>query len=188
MLAGTLDMTCNEYEINGRRRDWMYFLADGIYPEWPIFVKTYSEPHDTASKAFTTRQEEVRKDVECAFGIIIQKFQILQRPLRGWYVDNIKDLLDCCVILHNMTIAFKDDTVVLPMVDAASEVNESTTRDRKWPIFGGNHVPVDVILANGADLFAARSAAFDTNMTSENQHFLLKEDLTKHIYENFTEL
>ena len=115
MLAGTFNLNCSDYTLNGRVRDWMYFLADGIYPEWSIFVKTYSEPHDQSSKVFATCQEEVRKDVECAFGIIVQKFQILQRPLKNWYVDDIKDLLDCCITMHNMTIAFKDDSIVLPM-------------------------------------------------------------------------
>jgi hypothetical protein len=122
MLAGTFNLNCSDYTLNGRVRDWMYFLADGIYhPEWSIFVKTYSEPHDQPSKVFATRQEEVRKDVECAFGIIVQKFQILQRPLKNWYVDDIKDLLDCCIIMHNMTIAFKDDSIVLPMAEATAD-------------------------------------------------------------------
>jgi hypothetical protein len=187
MLAGTLDLTCKEYEINGRVRDWMYFLADGIYPEWAIFVKTFSEPHDKPSKLFATRQEEVRKDVECAFGIIVQKFQILQRPLRNWYVDDIKGLLDCCVILHNMTIAFQEDTIVLPIVDATADKDDAAKKDRRWPLFGGHSVPSDIVLADGADLFASRSSAFDTNMTSANKHFQLKADLTKHIFDNFTD-
>ena len=34
MLAGTLDISIEEYDINGNDRDWMYFLVDGIYPEW----------------------------------------------------------------------------------------------------------------------------------------------------------
>jgi hypothetical protein len=29
--------------INGTVRDWMYFLVDGIYPDWAIFVKTIPE-------------------------------------------------------------------------------------------------------------------------------------------------
>jgi len=187
MLEGTFDVTCEEYTVNGRVRDWMYFLADGIYPDWAVFIKTYSEPHDEPSKVFATRQELVRKDVECAFGIIVQKFQILQRPLRNWYHYDIKDLLDCCVILHNMAIGYKDDSVVLPLVDANSEVEDKANSDRKWPLFGKHEVPEDIILADNADLFAARSAAFDGNMTSANQHFQLKNDLTCHVYANFTD-
>ena len=35
MLSGKLAMKSpDSYKINGKERDWMYFLVDGIYPEW----------------------------------------------------------------------------------------------------------------------------------------------------------
>ena len=30
------------YSINGTVRDCLYFLVDGIYPKWPIFISTDS--------------------------------------------------------------------------------------------------------------------------------------------------
>jgi Plant transposon protein len=47
-------------------------------------------------------QDRVRKDIECAFGVVIQRFKVLQRPYRGWYLEDIVTLLHTCVILHNM--------------------------------------------------------------------------------------
>ena len=58
------------YEINGRQYDKPYYLADGIYPTWTIFVKTITNPDDEKKKRFANEQESARKDVECAFGAL----------------------------------------------------------------------------------------------------------------------
>ena len=44
MMDGSFSVKCQPYEINGRVRDWCYFLVDGIYPEWAIFVITFTNP------------------------------------------------------------------------------------------------------------------------------------------------
>ena len=51
MLQGKLDLKVPEYVINGTKRGWMYYLADGIYPDWAICVKMYSKTLDP-NKAF----------------------------------------------------------------------------------------------------------------------------------------
>jgi hypothetical protein len=45
-----------------------YYLADGIYPEWQILMKTISEPQSEKQKLYAKRQESRRKDVERGFG------------------------------------------------------------------------------------------------------------------------
>ena len=104
MLGGDLDIKTDPYLINGKERDWNYFLLDGIYPEWAIFVNTYQDKSDPQRKKFATAQEKVRKDIECAFGILVQRFHVLQRPIRKWFLDEIDELIKCCVILHNMIV------------------------------------------------------------------------------------
>ena len=34
----------------------------------------------------------------------MSKFGILERPLRGWYLEDLCSLIDCCIIIHNMVI------------------------------------------------------------------------------------
>ncbi|GKC24101.1 putative nuclease HARBI1 [Tanacetum coccineum] len=41
-----------------------YYLADGIYPQWATFVKSFSVANDEKHSFFKRRQESARKDVE----------------------------------------------------------------------------------------------------------------------------
>ena len=72
------------YSINGTVHNYLYFLVDGIYPKWPIFVSTVSDAiPGSEDKMFATYQETVRKDIEQAFGQIVKKFDILSRSI--WF-------------------------------------------------------------------------------------------------------
>ena len=53
------------YSINGTVHNYLYFLVDGIYPKWPIFISTISDATPgSKDKLFATYQEVVRKDIE----------------------------------------------------------------------------------------------------------------------------
>jgi hypothetical protein len=67
-----------QYSINGRQYDFGYYLADAIYPEWPVFVKSIWQPQSEKHKLLAEKQEGARKDVECAFGILQSRFCILR--------------------------------------------------------------------------------------------------------------
>jgi hypothetical protein len=44
-----------------------YYLADGIYPEWQIMMKTIADPQNEKQRNYAKRQEGRRKDVERGF-------------------------------------------------------------------------------------------------------------------------
>ena len=104
LLRGELSLLTTQFWINGVPRNWCYFLVDGIYPAWAIFCSTFTKPTEQAKKTFAAKQEAVRKDIECAFGIIVARFHVLKRPLRMWYLADITALVHCCVVLHNMVV------------------------------------------------------------------------------------
>lgn len=175
MLNGTLDLNVQEYTLEGNTRDWCYFLVDGIYPEWSIFVNTYSNPAEQDKKSFAARQESVRKDIECAFGIVVQRFHILKRPLRNWYVEDITNIVHACVILHNMIVCHEEGEVGDPV-----QVQPDIT-GANLCLFGRSQVTAAQAAAEGVDLFAARSANLNNRMQSTYEHFKLKHDLVAHI-------
>ena len=55
-------------------------------------------------KHFTKCQEGVRKDVECAFGVLQAMFEILKNPVRQWDLRTIEDIMLTYLILHNIII------------------------------------------------------------------------------------
>ncbi|GJS94012.1 ALP1-like protein [Tanacetum coccineum] len=58
------------YVVNGQPFDKGYYLADGIYPQWSTFVKSFTVARDEKNVVFKRRQESARKDVERAFGVL----------------------------------------------------------------------------------------------------------------------
>ena len=177
LISGDFSVkTTAPYSINGRMRDWSYFLVDGIYPEWSIFVSTFTNPIDPRKKSFAAAQERVRKDIECAFGILVQRFHVLQRPLRGWYLEDLTDIVHGCTILHNMIVDDRFGTLLV--VDAGEE---PTVVGGRLALFGRTQISASQALADGIDLFAVRVAAFNSSMQSSYEHILLKKDLVEHI-------
>jgi hypothetical protein len=57
-----------------------YYLADGIYHEWPVFVKTHRDPTEEKYGRFAKEQEAFRKDVERAFGVLQSRWAIVRHP------------------------------------------------------------------------------------------------------------
>nr|GEY90143.1 hypothetical protein [Tanacetum cinerariifolium] len=47
-----------------------YYLANDIYPQWAIFVKSFTVANDAKHSYFKKRQESAQKDIERAFGVL----------------------------------------------------------------------------------------------------------------------
>ena len=56
---------------------FLFFLADGIYPCYSRFLATISEPILDDEKIYAMWQECTRKDIECGFGVLQSKFQVI---------------------------------------------------------------------------------------------------------------
>ena len=110
LISGKFDVKVEDYCINNTIRDWLYFLVDGIYPEYALFVKTISVPTTNAKEKYSKKHEHRRKDVERAFGVMNKQHGILERPLRNWYLKDIRNILHTCIIIHNMiTVVRKEN-------------------------------------------------------------------------------
>ena len=81
-----------------------YYLADGIYPPWCTFVKSIKEPKTKKQCEFARVQEAAQNDIERAFGVLQSRFTIVRGPARFWDKRSMKNIMTCCVILHNMIL------------------------------------------------------------------------------------
>ncbi|GKB92261.1 ALP1-like protein isoform X1 [Tanacetum coccineum] len=92
------------YVVNGVGYEKGYYLADGIYPQWATFVKSFTVANDAKHAYFKKRQEGARKDVERAFGVLQGRWGIIQQPARSYHVNTIRRVMYSCIILHNMIL------------------------------------------------------------------------------------
>lgn len=102
ITTGTAPNT--SFYLNGRLYKYGYYLVDGIYPKWAVFVKAYLYPTEPKEIRFKRVQEGARKDVERAFGVLKSKWAILSRPCRAKNKQKATNIAYACCILHNMLI------------------------------------------------------------------------------------
>jgi hypothetical protein len=81
-----------------------YYLAYGIYPDWPAFMKTIRNPYDVRTQHFATIQEFVTKDIERTFGVLQKRWVVVRGPAYGWAPEHIGDIMKTCIILHNIIV------------------------------------------------------------------------------------
>nr|GEY47555.1 protein ALP1-like [Tanacetum cinerariifolium] len=92
------------YVVSGVGFENGYYLADGIYPQWATFVKSFTVANDAKHAYFKKRQESARKDVERAFGVLHGCWGIIQQPIRQYHVNTIRRIMYSCIIMHNMIL------------------------------------------------------------------------------------
>jgi hypothetical protein len=92
------------YTVNGHAYNFGYYLADGIYPNWPTFVKAIRHPYEEKKVYFTQMQESCRKDIERAFGVLQARWAVLRGPAYGWDCNRLTEIMIACIIMHNMIV------------------------------------------------------------------------------------
>ena len=189
ILNGKFDLKTEEYMINGRFRDWLYFLVDGVYPNWAIFIKSVRYPVDEIESLFAECHEAARKDVERAFGVLVLRFMILQHPIRMWYLDDICNLLYCCIILHNMIV--EERRLENPENAAAEWMEENVAfldhpreghnnHDAHTTLFG--HSEINELGGDIGQALADRVATLSASMMDDHEHFQLQRDIMQHLW------
>nr|GEU61823.1 protein ALP1-like [Tanacetum cinerariifolium]GEY20291.1 protein ALP1-like [Tanacetum cinerariifolium] len=126
------------YDVNGVTFEKGYYLADGIYPQWAAFVKSFTVSRDERNAVFKRRQESAQKDVEIAFGILQGRWHIIAQSARAWTVNKLRRIMYTCIILHNMILKNKKfalsdigDTYICPRANLARSWIERCEVQRK---------------------------------------------------------
>ncbi|CAK8578759.1 unnamed protein product [Lathyrus sativus] len=157
-----------QYSVNQATYHMGYYLADDIYPEWAIFVKTIPMPQGEKRKLFAQRQESTRKDVERAFGVLQARFVIVCDPARAWHVNTMKHIMLACIILHNMIVEDERDTYADNFDYDHVDNNFSTTEASTG------------LIPNLTTMFERI-----THVHQRKNHCQLQADLVEHIWERF---
>lgn len=98
-----------EFQVNNNKYKSFYLLCDGIYPNYSIFQGPIDNPINAKERLFNKKQSAIRKNVECAFGILKKKFEIIKKPCIKHDIDFMNNILYCISILHNMVIQFDNE-------------------------------------------------------------------------------
>lgn len=104
VLSGSFPPVSPKYRIDGNEFNWFYYLTDGIYPEWRIFIQSIQDSTNRKDKHFSSAQEAIRKSVERVFGVLFKRFKLLFVACEYWSVDKMKSIATTAVILHNMIV------------------------------------------------------------------------------------
>lgn len=170
------------YEINGAQYNFVYWLADGIYPEWKCFVRTISSPISDVEVYFAEAQEALRKDVERAFGVLQARFAIVARPALFWSIAKLTEVMRCCVILHNMIIEDDKNTGRVPSYSrfqcTHGRGGEEAHTARFSPTSPSNH----------DERVGMCFMEKFSDLQDHQQHRALRQDLMQHLWDNQSRL
>ena len=157
-----------QYMVNGNQHNIGYFLADGIYPEWAVFVKSIRLPITEKEKLYAQEQEGARKDIERAFGVLQRRFCILKRPARLYDRGVLRDVVLACIVLHNMIVEDeKEKDIIKENLDLNVPPSSSTVQEPEFSPY--QNVPLE------------RALEKDTSIRDKSSHRRLKNDLVEHI-------
>jgi Plant transposon protein len=174
-----------QYKLNGNIYNQPYYLANSIYPSWMLFVKTIRYSETNKEKAFSACQEGVRKDVERAFGVLVQRFAILKNPCRLHDRGAVSMVMKTCIILHNMIVearrdGYKSQLFELQQSDAGKAIIEGIVWDWKGKslydsaLSGASDLPAETWASH---LMTRSKQIRDENAATERQR-----DLIEHVY------
>jgi Plant transposon protein len=115
---------------------------------------------------------------------LVQRYHILARPLRNFYWDDIVDLLDCCVILHNMAVEHRRSQFVIGLHEYAPVDEFGADQVPDVTLFGGQEQLLAAApnLLQPAEIRSLRMAALSQNMKNAVEHHSLKADLVEHVW------
>ncbi|XP_026400595.1 uncharacterized protein LOC113296508 [Papaver somniferum] len=156
------------FSINGNQYTHGNYLADGVYPKWSTLVQCYRQsPSGEMGRSysyFNSRQMDLRKDVERAFGILKRKVATICGPYRGLSAREMHKTMLTCIIMHNMEI-------------------QETRRNKNWTNHQDEDLRPEIIPARG--LPARNYAQMTSHIENITLYNRLREDLRANMWAEF---
>ncbi|KAL6841673.1 hypothetical protein ACP4OV_028502 [Aristida adscensionis] len=159
-----------QFSINKRKYDKGYYLANEIYPECNVFLKTICFPQTEKERLFARYHEKAGKDVQRAFGVLQSRFPIVLGPIRYFQQATLGKIFQACVILHNMAIEDEKD-----MAGACFDTSEAS----------GPSTVLPSNINTGPASCLTKILQRDSTIYAQPTHGQLRRDLTEHIWRHF---
>ena len=93
-------------------RSGAYLICDGGYHKWFEMICGLKHTSSLPHSLWSCQLESVRKDVECCFGILKMRFNILANPLQYHsktpfdFLSKMNNIVYSCCILHNWLLSY----------------------------------------------------------------------------------
>lgn len=151
-------------------------------------MKSILQPSESISfkeKVYLPAQEEVRKDIERAFGVLTIGFNILSLPCRLHHRVNIAYVMQTCIFMHNTIVEARRDTYENGMGGLQQFGDaERMFRRRSESIWQSQEVTRDIMPSAFNDLvWTATLSSKGERITRTVNCFSLKLDLIEHMWE-----
>lgn len=89
-----------------------YFLVDGGYNKYPYLIDPLQTTCRYDERVWSEWLESVRKDVECTFGMLKNRFRYFLNPIQHHKFDTIDAAWKCSCILHNMILSYNGKDIL----------------------------------------------------------------------------
>lgn len=177
ILAGRRRMTLpGGYQLCGATQHRLvYYLTDGIYPRWAIFVRSDHAPTNDKERHAAGLHASVRKDVERMFGCLQGRFHTLRRERHEWDEEAVVLISQVCVILHNMIVSMR---LSGELDEEDGETTEGAVDEFFVPAVVGGDASVHSAMPDGRGLAGLLSRV--DAVKSEESHGSLRSALLEH--------
>ena len=122
--------------------------------------------------------------MECAFGMLQIRFEILRRENRRWDVDEIVSITNTCVIIHNMIIRLRQFSGYSDIYEDYKNVHEMLLNESEQLVKSNQELQRNIDKITGemvhlVQLEADRLFIRDFEITNQHEHIRLQSALLK---------
>ena len=109
----------------------VWLISDNGYLNWSTTIPPFKETNSFGHLLFSEWVESMRKDIECAFGILKGRFRILKYGMRFHKVEHCDMLFKTLCALHNLLI--KEDRLDTNWMGFKESLQEDQVSRNKFP-------------------------------------------------------
>jgi Plant transposon protein len=158
-----------------------YFLADGIYHAWALFIKTIRNALSPKEKRSASAQEGVRKDVDRAFAALVARWHILKQPCRLASRDEMANVMIACILMNKMIVETGRDNYESGIYEAAESAADAADVD-SFTFVWQDRASLEPGAAEHVQAWAKKVAARYAEFTIRDAHASLMMNLIAHRY------